>query len=162
MSKRLIGTLLCSALGLLGASGFAQAEGIGRYECNVVGLASIDAVGDREGHQLSSFQFSCFGVDGILKGAVYTASTVSEWDGPQMTQLLTGGVHRAPGGLAVTQMMVGTGSMISKDGKPAGWETHGKALIKFASGTLAGLAGKTVSYNSKATGPNRFTIEFTD
>jgi hypothetical protein len=149
MSKRLIATLLCSALGLLGASGFAQAEGVGRYECNIVGLPSMDLVGDREGHQLSSFQFSCFAVDGILKGAVYSATTVSEWDGPQVTQLLAGGVHRAPGGLAVTQMMVGTGAMILKDGKPA-------------SGTLAALAGKTVSYDSKATGPNRFTIEFTD
>jgi hypothetical protein len=66
------------------------------------------------------------------------------------------------GGLAVTQMLEGAGSIILKDGKPAGWETSGKSVFKFASGSLAALAGKTVSYTSKLTGLNRFSIEFAD
>jgi hypothetical protein len=160
--QRLIATLLCSALSLIGANGFAHAGVVGRYECNIVGTASQDPIGDRDGHQLSSFQFSCFGVDGLLKEAVYTATGISEWDGPQGTQLLTGGVHRVSGGLAVTQMLQGAGSIILKDGKPAGWETHGKSVFKFASGTLAALSGKTVSYTSQLTGLNRFSIEFAD
>jgi hypothetical protein len=39
-------------------------------------------------------QYSCFGVDGLLKGAVYTASTIQEWDGPQGTFLSAGGMYR--------------------------------------------------------------------
>lgn len=162
MRKRLIGTLLCSAFSLVGAMEFAHAGVVGRYECNIVGTASQDPIGDRDGHQLSSFQFSCLGVEGLLKGAVYTAVGISEWDGPRGTQLLTGGVHRAAGGLAVTQMLEGAGSIIAKDGKPVGWETHGKSVFKFASGSLAALSGKTVSYTSQLTGLNRFSIELND
>ena len=162
MCKRLIAAFFCSALGLIGASGFALAETIGRYECNTFGTASQEPIGDRNGHQLSAVQFSCLGVDGVLKGAVYTATSITEWDGPRGTYLLTGGVHRAPGGLAVTQTLEGTGSILLKDGKPVGWENSGKSIFKFASGTLAALAGKTVKFTSKGKGLNRFDIEFTD
>ncbi len=162
MSRRYAAKLLCCALGLIGIAGAAHAGVVGRYECNIVGTASQDPVGDREGHQLSSFQFSCLGVDGLLKGAVYTATGISEWDGPRGTQLLTGGVHRTSGGLAVTVMLEGAGSIILKDGKPAGWETHGKSLFKFASGTVSALSGKTVTFSSQLIGPNRFSLEFAD
>ena len=47
MSKRFIATFLCSALGLIGASGFALAETIGRYECSTIGTASQEPIGDR-------------------------------------------------------------------------------------------------------------------
>jgi hypothetical protein len=162
MSKRFIATFLCSALSLIGASGFALAETIGRYECNYVGAMSQEAIGDREGHSLVSYQFSCFGVDGILKGAVYTASTASELDGTRRTYLFTAGIHRAPGGLAVTQLTEGTGSVIMKDGKPASSENTGKGLFKFASGTLAALSGKAFKFTAKLTGFNRFSLELTD
>jgi hypothetical protein len=161
MSKRFIATFLCSALSLVGANGFALAETIGRYECNVVGAMSPEPIGDREGHSLIFYQFSCFSVDGLLKGAVYTASTASELDGPRRTFLFTGGVHRAPGGFAVTQMMEGTGSVVMKDGKPV-TENSGKALFKFASGTLATISGKAVKWTTKTTGVGRFSLEFAD
>ena len=48
-----------------------------------------------------------------------------------------------------------------KDGKPAGNEASGKALIKFASGTLAELSGKAVRWEAKPAGFNRFSLEFT-
>ena len=68
MSKRFIATLVCSALGLIGASGLALADSIGRFECSVVGTPSQEPIGDRNGHGLLSIQYSCFGVDGLLKG----------------------------------------------------------------------------------------------
>ena len=71
MRKRFIATFVCSALSLIGASGFALAETIGRYECSFIGTGSQEPIGGT-GHSLSSNQFSCFGVDGLLKGAVYT------------------------------------------------------------------------------------------
>ena len=49
-----------------------------------------------------------------------------------------------------------------KDGKPAGTESSGKAVFKFASGTLAAISGKTVKFTSKPTGVGRFELEFAD
>ncbi len=162
MTKRFITTFLCSALSSIGASGFAFAETIGRFECSIIGTASPEPIGGHTGHGLASVQYSCFGVDGLLKGAVYTGSNISEWDGPQGTFLSAGGIYRAPGGLAVTQLMEGTGSVIMKDGKPVGAETSGKTIFKFASGTLAALSGKTVKFVSQPTGAGRFNLELTD
>ncbi|WP_244621087.1 hypothetical protein FJN17_19695 [Bradyrhizobium symbiodeficiens] len=104
-------------------------------------------------------QFSCFGVEGILKNAVHSAVNVSEWDGAKATQLQAGGTHRAGGGLAVTQMLQGTQSMIMKDGSPVGGESSGTAIVKFASGSLA---GKTLKFTTKTTGAGRFVLEFAD
>jgi hypothetical protein len=119
-------------------------------------------MGDRSGHGLLSYQFSCVGVDGLLKGAVYSAIHVSEWDNAQGTFLLAGGVHRAAGGFAVTQMLEGTGSVIMKDGKAIGSTGSGKAVFKLGLGTLAALSGKTVKFTSKSIGLNRFDLEFAD
>ena len=162
MKDRLIPTLVCSALCLVGATGLAHSDSIGRYECNVVGTTNPEPIGDRAGHGLVSYQFSCVGVEGLLKGAVYSAMHVSEWDGAQGTFLLAGGVHRAPGGLAVTQMLEGSGSISVKDGKPVGSTGFGKAVFKFASGTLAAISGKAVKFTSKSIGPNRFDLEFAE
>ena len=162
MKNRFTATLMCSALVSLVAAGLAYADTIGRYECSVVGIGSPEPLGDRAGHGLLSYQFSCYGVDGILKGAVYSAVHVSEWDGPQGNFLLAGGVHRVAGGFAVTQMMEGTGSVTMKDGKPAGATSSGKAMFKLGSGSLAALSGKVAKFTSKSTGANRFELEFAD
>lgn len=162
MSKRAIATFVCCALSLIGANGLAFAEAIGRYECNVVGTISPEPIGDRGEHSVVSYQFSCFGVAGLLKGAVYSAIHVSEWDGSQGTFLLVGGIHRSAEGFAVTQMSEGTGSVVVKDGKRISSTSSGKATFRLGSGTLAALSGKTVNFTSKSTGLNRFELEFTD
>ena len=133
-----------------------------RCECSIAGSSTTEPIGDRSEHNLFSYQFSCLGVDGLMKGAVYSASQVSEWDASKGTFLFVGGVHRTAGGLAVTQMLEGTGSIAMKDDKPAGTIGSGKAMFKFASGTLAQLSGKTFKWTSKSIGPNRFELEWTD
>jgi hypothetical protein len=158
MDKRIIVTVVCSTVGLFNASGFALAETVGRFECSVIDTASQDPIGDKDGHLLRTVQYSCLGVDGLLKGALYSGSSTSEWDGPQGTVLSGGGTIRAAGGLVVTQLTEGTGSLIMKDGKPAGVESSGKALIKFASGALAELSGKTLRWETKPAGFNRFSL----
>jgi hypothetical protein len=70
--------------------------------------------------------------------------------------------HRVPGGLAVGQLLEGSGSIVMKDRKPLGKDASGKAMIKFASGALASLSGKTLKWVSKPTGPNRFEQEYTE
>lgn len=162
MTKRLAAMLVCSALPLIGAAGVAHADSIGRYECNVLGTNNPEPIGDRAGHGLVNYQFSCVGVEGLLKGAVYSATHISEWDGPQGTFLMAGGVHRIAGGFAVTQMTEGSGSIVMKDGKPVGSSGSGKATFKFASGPLAALSGKTVKFASKSIGFNRFDLEFAE
>jgi hypothetical protein len=162
MGRLFVARLLCSSLCLIGASKLAGAETIVRYECNVIGTIDQEPIGDEEKHQLVSFQYSCFGVDGLLKGAVYTASNISEWDGSRGIFLMAGGIHRAPGGLAVTQSIEGTGSVVVRDGKIVGNESLGKVVFKLASGTLSGVSGKTFNFNSKSTGPNRFSLEIAE
>lgn len=144
------------------ATDIAVADPIGRYECNVIGAPLQDQVGDRESHALSSVQYACSGVDGLLKGAVYTSMNVSEADGPKRTLLFGGGIHRLPGGLAITQIVDGSGTVVMKDGKPAGTNASGKAVVKFASGNLRQLSGKTVTFASKPLGYNRFDLQFSD
>ena len=161
MNRHFLVTALCSTLGLISASGFALAETIGRYECSIVGAMSQDPVGDRDGHVLRSVQYSCLGVEGMLKDAVYTGASISEWDGPHGTYLAAGGTVRAPGGLAVSQITEGTGTVVMKDGKPIGSESSGKVQFKLGSGTLAALSGKLVSFESKPTGVGRFSIDLT-
>ena len=162
MSNSLVTTAMCSALALIGATGFAYSDTVGRYECSIVGIGTPEPIGDRAGHGLLSYQFSCYGVDGLLKGAVYSAVHVSEWDGPQGNFLLAGGVHRVAGGFAVTQMTEGTASVSMKDGKPAGVTGSGKAVFKLGSGSLAALSGKATKFTTKVTGANRFELEFAD
>ena len=84
------------ALSLTAATGFARADTIGRYQCGVIGTIAQEQIGDRNGHLLVSFEYSCLGVDGLFKDAVATAVSVSEWDGPKGTYLASLGLHRAP------------------------------------------------------------------
>jgi hypothetical protein len=133
MSK-LFSIVMCSSLCVFTATGIARAETIVRYECSIVGTMSQEPIGDRSDHILLSFQYSCFGVDGLLKGAVYTANYIAEGEGGRGTFLLSGGIHRAPGSLAVTQAAEGTGSAVVRDGKIVGSESSGKVVFKFASG----------------------------
>ena len=161
MCKRLTATFVYSALSLIAAIGFARADTIGRYQC-VSGAIAPQPIGDRDGHVLLSFEYSCLGVDGLLKEAVSTGVSVSEWDGPKGTYLASLGLHRAPGGFAVGQLLEGTGSVVMKDGKPVGAEASGKTVFKFASGTLAALSGRTVNFTTKPAGLGRFELEFKD
>jgi hypothetical protein len=160
MRKRFIATIVCSAVSLIGASGCALAETIGRYQCSVIDFPGQEPIDDRPDHFLVSLQYSCFGVDGVLKGDVHTASSASELDGAKVTFLRGGGIHRAPGGLAVTQITDSAGSLVAKDGKPP--ESSGTGVFKFASGTLAALSGKHFKFTSKPTGLGRFDLEYTD
>jgi hypothetical protein len=72
--------------------------------------------------------------------------------------------HHPPNrlGVAVGQLLEGSGSVVVKDGAPVGQDASGKATIRFASGTLAALSGKTVKWISKPLGLNRFEQEYSE
>jgi hypothetical protein len=97
-----------------------------------------------------------------MKGAVASAYSAAEWDGPKATNLSAIGVHRVAGGLAYAQLIEGTSSVVTKDGKPVGSESSGKIVIKLASGTLAAISGKTLNFMVKPLGRNRFELDWTE
>jgi len=162
MRKRLAAVVVSSALGLTGMSGLALADPIGCYDCIIVGTVIREPIGDRDGHDIVSFEYTCRGLDGLLKDAGVTAVSVSEWDGQKGKYLASLGIHRAPGGFAVGQLVEGTNSMLMKDGKAIGLEASGTTFFKYASGTLAPIAGKTVKFVVRPSDLGRFEIEFTE
>ena len=158
MTSRLFAVITFTTIGLISSTGFVSADPLGRYECNIVGNGNPEPVGDRAGHALVNMQYVCRGVEGLVKGAVFSANGVTEWDGPKGTFLLAGGTHRIAGGFAVTQLIEGTASVIMKDDKPVGMTSAGTASVKFASGPLNALAGKTYKFSTKSTGINQFEM----
>ncbi|UGA41445.1 hypothetical protein HU230_0024000 [Bradyrhizobium quebecense] len=160
MKRRAIGLVVYSAIGVISSTGVTFADMVGRYECSVVGPSVPEPVGDRPDHTIQSIQYSCVGVDGLLKGATLSGNAVVEWQGPKSTFLAASTTHRTPGGLAVGQLLEGSGLIVVKDGKPLGQDASGKAMIKFASGTLAELAGRTLKWISKPVSFNRFEQEY--
>lgn len=162
MRKVLIASILASAFGLIGASGFAHADPLGRYECNIIGPISLEPIGDRAGHLLRSYDYSCAGVDGIVKGAVFSAYSISEIDGSQVTFHAAGGIHRIGGGLAVSQSLDGTGSTVMQEESAVRAIASGHMIFKLASGKLAGLSGKSFNWAVKPLGYNRFDLEYSD
>lgn len=146
----------------MGTSGIMLPETIGRYECNVFGLPDQDQIGDRSGHALVSQQYTCLGTYGMLMGAVYSAMVIGEADGPQTSDFFGGGDplnQRRISGDATRRI---EGTLVMKDCIPSGIATSGRALVKFASGSLIAVSGKTLIFSTKSTGPNRFDLEFTD
>lgn len=161
MNRCTLTALVGSTLVMIAAVQSARADVIARYECSVAGFYSQEPIGDRPDHNLAAQDYVCVGVEGLLKGAVYSASNVVEWDGPKATMVIGSGVHRIPGGRLVTQLTEGSAQAVMKDGKPVGVESSGKGMVKFASGSFAGLNGKTVRFVTKPVNPIRFNLEFT-
>jgi hypothetical protein len=162
MSKRFVAFAVGSLLGLIAMSRVALADSIGRYDCIIVGTIIQEPVGDRAGHDIVSFEYTCRGLDGLLKDAGVTAFSVSEWDGQKGTYLASLGIHRAPGGIAIGQLLEGSSSVVRTDGKVLDVEASGTTVFKYASGTLAAISGKTLKFSAKPTGPGRFEIEFAE
>lgn len=170
MTIRGMALALGVSLGLVAHHDQARADSIARYDCTVVGTLGQEPIGDRPGHMLVSFQYACFGLDGLMKGALYTAHVASEWENQKGTYLYGAGIHRANDGYAVIQMTEAAGSVVMaqgmtqgiNQGMPAVSEARGKVLFKLASGRFAALAGRTVDFTAKMIGPGHFIYEMTD
>ncbi|MGY8684833.1 hypothetical protein Q2941_44865 [Bradyrhizobium sp. UFLA05-153] len=161
MTQRFLVTVLCSAFELIGMSRVALADTIGRYDCNIVATAR-EPLGDRNEHDIVSFQYTCRGVDGLFEDAIATMIAVAESDNEEATYLASFGLHRSPDGFAAEQLLDGIGDIVMEDGKVVGLEAYGKTSFKFASGTLESLAEKTVKFTTKPTGVGRFELKFTE
>jgi hypothetical protein len=162
MIRAIITLAITAAASLPAVRGTAHAELIARYECNIVGTLGQEPIGDRPGHMLVSFQYSCHGIEGLMKGALYTAYVASEWENQKDTYLYGAGIHRMTDGYAVVQLTNGAGSVVMRDETAAISQAKGKVVFKLASGSLASLAGKTVDFTARLTGPGHFIYELMD
>jgi len=124
MSKRIVAVGLSSVLSLIGMGGITLAGSIGRYDCMIIGTIAQEPVGDRDGHDIVSFEYTCRGLDGLFKDAGLTAVSVSEWDSQKGSYLASLGLHRAPGGFAVGQLLEGAYSLT----KAGSLEASGKTF----------------------------------
>lgn len=156
--KRFLATTAITMICLVGISETASADMIARYDCTSTGVPTIDAIGEYPGHILSSGQFTCVASEGLLKGATYTAFSNAEWQGQNGVFISGGGVHRITGGIAVQQLIEGKGVASA----PGQYDASGSGTIKFAAGSIAQLAGKTVKWTSKSNGAGRSILELTD
>jgi len=86
-----------------------------------------------------------------VKGAVYTGSFTSEWDGLKEPICLAGGLSGRRG-LAVTQITEGKGSAVMKDGKPAGSESSGKAAVQVRFRHACSAVGKDGRWETQTNG----------
>jgi hypothetical protein len=156
-----IALLSCSILAMLIGSQTARADILARYDCNMVDFFTQEPMGDRPDHNLSLLQYSCVGVDGPLKGVLYSGSNTVEWDGLKGKIIVGGGIHRIPGGRLVTELTEGNVVAVMKDGKLIGNESSGKGIVKLAVGPFATLNGKTVKFSTTPISPIRWTLEMT-
>ncbi|MGY8666929.1 hypothetical protein Q3C01_31870 [Bradyrhizobium sp. UFLA05-109] len=161
MTQSFFVTTVCAVFGLIGMSGGALADSIGHYDCTTVATAR-EPVGDRNEHDIVSFQYTCRGVDGLFKDAIVTAISVVECDNEEGTYLASFGLHRSPVGFAAEQLLDGIGYIVMDGDTAVSVEAYGKTSFKFASGNLADLTEKTVKFTATPTGLGRFKLEFTD
>jgi hypothetical protein len=162
MRRSIIALAITTGASLPAIGGAAHAELIARYECNIVGTLGQEPLSDRPGHMLVSFQYSCHGTAGLMKGALYTAYVASEWENQKGIYLYGSGIHRMTDGHAVVQLTEGTGSVVMNDDVPAVSQAKGKVVFKLASGKLASLAGRTVDFTARLTEPGHFIYEMMD
>lgn len=161
MKTSFLAIVLCSALGLLGLSGGARADTIRRYDCSTDGV-DREPMGDRDERVIISLQYTCRVADGPLRDATITAISVSELDGEKGTSLASLDIHHAIDGFAVGQLLEGIAFLVMRDNRPLGIAASGKMVFKFASGSLAALSGKAVTFTTKPLGFGRFEMEFSD
>ena len=164
MSKRLIASILVSVFGLIGTSGFALADTIGRYECNIIGAIGLEPIGDRDGHLLRSYDYSCVGVDGLLqRSSVYCdLRQRGGWSAGDVSF----GSRSSPNRWRDWQWArssEGTGSTVIQEGKPARATASGKIDLQVRIGHIGCSFRKDLQMDAaKPIGFNRFELEFGD
>ena len=98
--KYLLRCLSFAASFAMCASAFGQAGLSYKASCQEVGNSAEEPLGDRDGHSIDVFQFTCRIEGGPLDGGVMTGMTISEIEKTTSIGLSGAGVIRKAGGLA--------------------------------------------------------------
>jgi hypothetical protein len=146
-------------IGVISAISFAQTPLTFRFLCQSFGIGPQEALGDREGHNLSVTNYSCRVEGGPLEGGLVTGNTIYEWDKINGTGLAGNGVVRKPGATAVFQLADFKNTLTMADSKVTGFLATGHGTYKLATGSASSLVGKTFSYTSRPNGPGQFVVD---
>jgi hypothetical protein len=160
--NQLLKPLIVVAMGLLGmptAPSFAQTPLTYRYLCQSIGTGPQEPLGDRDGHNISIYSYSCRVEGGPLDGGLVTGNALYEWNKTTAVGLTANGVVRKPGATAVFQLGDFKNALTVVDGKVTGFLATGQGTYKLATGTAAPLAGKTYSYTSRPNGWGQFAVD---
>ena len=140
------------------ATGPAWADNV--WNCQDVGVPTVDPVGDAEGHVVQWSNFSCRVDAGTLKGGIMNGTIVWDVNKGVGTLISGSGVVRKPGSLAIYNNGEGTLNLSMNDkGQPTGFTAKGTATWVEATGDAAAMKGKTRNWVAKAIGPGTFSVE---
>jgi len=129
-----------------------------RTLCTTYGANSVEPIGDREGHSIQAAAAACITQGGALDGTVTTQSTLWEIDKGVGVMLSSHGVSRKPGAVAAYVNTSGSLNFEVVDGKVTGWTAKGKGRDPLATGSAAGLLGKTYNWEARPTGPRTYVL----
>ena len=146
---------------VLGATAAGAEEIHFKQICQDVGGQDFTRLGDRDGHGVSVNTYSCRIEGGPMDGALLTGDTIAEWDKTDGRSLSGNAVVRKPGGFAVYQDGEGTFKLTMAEGKITGITGGGNVHYIIATGSAAPLAGKTVVYTVRSTGPSQWEADGT-
>lgn len=131
------------------------------YACRGGGLEPPEAHGDREGHAITSGQFSCRAESGPMAGGVLTGYAVIEWNNETGVMLSGSGIVRKPGVVLVYQNVDYKVLYHKTDGRFSAASGAGRFKYVFADGADPDLAGATFVYVTRAASPEAFWLEAT-
>lgn len=150
---------LACVLPLACSPSWAQEVAAHVARCRNVGTSPLEPLGDREGHALSTSQISCRIEGGPMDGAMLAGTTVWEWQGSSAVGLYGNGVSRKPGAAMVYVNSDMKLAPVMDGGRMVGTTASGRGRYVMATGSAAGLLGKTYSFTTKPTGYGEFVIE---
>ncbi len=160
MNRKLCLSWMCVAALTLASTGVAAQSGsTAKLYCHLVGSATPEPLGDRDGHAISIGEITCRVEGGPGDGGVLTGTTVYEWDKGSAVMLSGIGITRKPGATTAYQHIEGKQSLVMADGKVTGATGSGRGRYTMAIGTAASMFGKTYSYTFSTTGPGQFIVD---
>ena len=157
-SPSVIKILTISALMLAAGAAGAQSWSM---NCTNIGANAPEPLGDREKHSIHVQAATCTHDGGPFKGAVTTQGVIWEHDATGSNLLAGDGVARRPGLTIAFRVTEGVLTWVMKDGKPAGWNAHGKGVYILAAGDAAEFKGKAFSWTSRPTGARTYVTDLT-
>jgi hypothetical protein len=151
---------VCAAgLGLALASSGPLAQISWKSTCTNTGTGSAESLA--EGHTLTVGAATCVIEGGPLHGAVSTQGAMWETVKGEATLLSGDGVVRKPGTTAVYRLTGGRMTLLTKEGRPAGWTARGSGVFTLGVGEGTVLKGRPYSWTANATGPGKYAVEVT-
>jgi hypothetical protein len=158
--SRLLSLAALLAMAMLPTSGVPQSKVAFTSTCQSYGTPSWDPI-DAPDHGLSVTQMSCTVAGGAMDGANVTGTMVQEYNKGKGVGISGIQVFRKADGMAVWQANNEAITVLfAPDGRPNGFRLTANGVFKWATGSLACLAGESTTHTVHSVG-NRDVGEWT-